>query len=530
MGHSLPMRLLGIALALLGSLAEPVTAQPSWYRSPEQDYPRDRYLIGLGETTRTTEPALSMRMQMAADNARADLVRTIRTHIKAEFSSEMVENGGHIDAYARSRVMSSVSLEVDGIRIAEREDSRGTSYALAVLSRSEGVALHSLKLAGVELEVEEGWQQARSIEETGRAEAALRAYLRLYPLLALRDETRAVLWSLGSDSERALVGPSDVGAEPSVGKVTFAIDRVSAGHFVTLDDAVVALAFRLSTQLLVGRPVLVRPFNYGETQFSSQLSRYVARVLADKLVDAGLRPVGTVSGYMPRSTDADNELGQQTGAEIVVRGTYLPVGKTLRVFAHAEDILSGRKVGAAEVELDTALIGEGLSFRPQNYQQALMDAGVFADGELVLGNLRVETWTDRGAENVVLEDGESVTIGVRVNQPCFLQVTYHLANGKRVLLYENYYIDATKVNHAVILPDTFIVDQPLGAEVLHVFASTQQLPVVRTTDWDGYRAIADDLGGYVAATRGLRPKKDSQEMAETRLTITTIPKPQLLSE
>ena len=77
----------------------------------------------------------------------------------------------------------------------------------------------------------------------------------------------------------------------------------------------------------------------------------------------------------------------------------------LKVFAQAVKLPAARKVAAAQVELDTSLaIEAGLDFRPQNFQQYMIDAGLFGKGELLTGSLRVETWTDRGVENVVLEE------------------------------------------------------------------------------------------------------------------------------
>jgi hypothetical protein len=518
--HTVPIWLL-VSLWLVPALGH---AQPSWYKKPEKDYPQARYLIGLGTST---GPDRASRLQLAQENARSDLIKSIRTRITSEFVGQTTETSRRLDEYTQSRVVSSASLEVDGIQIAKQEDHGNIAYALAVLPRQTGRFLHSEKLSQLEQEIGQGFAEARKYEEAGQIEPALRAFLRLYPLLARHEETQVVLLALGDFSVAAFAELDQVeGAGiPTSAEVAAAVERLTRGSFTRLDDAAVALAFRLGVQLPPGKKVLVLPFAYGETRFSSPFSRYLAQAVGHKLADAGLQPVQAPSGFQPRSTDLERELGRQSGADLVVRGPYLLKGNKLKVFALGAETGTGRTTGAAEVEIDSGLVRqEGLDFWPQNFQQALSDAGVFGQGELVPGNLRVEAWTDRGAENLVLEEGEKVTLAVRVNQPCYLQMVYHLADGKRALLFNNYFIREADVNHAVALPDTFVVAEPLGVEVLQVFASTEKFPQVRVSNWQGYEVLAEDLGTYVAQVRGLKKQQKSLELAETRVTITTMPK------
>jgi hypothetical protein len=73
--------------------------------------------------------------------------------------------------------------------------------------------------------------------------AALRAYLRLYPLLARRDETQAVLRALGDLSQFAFqeLETREGTARPGVSLVAAAIDRLTSGTFATMEDAAAAL-------------------------------------------------------------------------------------------------------------------------------------------------------------------------------------------------------------------------------------------------------------------------------------------------
>jgi len=367
--------------------------------------------------------------------------------------------------------------------------------------------------------------EARRHEEVHQTADALKAYLRLYPLLARREEAQAVMLALADLSSAGQeLDRTGAGGVLSRTEVDAAIERLTAKDFHSVTDGAAALAFRLGQQIPSGRCVLVLPFTYGETRFTSRFSRYLAQVVSHKLADAGLRPVRAGTGYRPQSTDHHREQARQAGANVTVSGPYVKQRSSIVVFAQATEVQSGKTLAAADVEVALSLVEhEGLDFLPQNFARALQDAGVFGVDELVGGELQVEAWTDRGAENVVLEQGEEVTLGVRVNRPCHLQVVYHLADGKRALLYENYYVNDAKVNHAVVLPDTFVAAPPFGVEVLQVFASTEDFPEVRVRNWKGYDVLEEDLKGYVSRTRGLRKKARAvREMAEARVTITTV--------
>ena len=515
-----------VVCLLFGLIFEAADAsgQPDWFVDPERDFPRDQYLTGVGVGTGDDE---AERVQLAEENARSSLIRSIRIRVSSEFIDITTESSQRVDEYTQSRVNSSASLEVDGIQIERREVEKETIYALAVLPKAEGRLRHIEKLRRLDEEIERGIVEAHRYEKAGDLEAGLKAYLRLYPLLSSREETQVVLLALG---DFAFSTFQELGRLEGVDKggradVDAAVQRLTGGSFRTVDDGVAMLAFLLGQQLDPGHRVLVLPFTYGETRFHSPFSRYLARTLAHKLVEAEVQSVQVNREFRPRGSDHQREQAQQAGADVVITGSYLEKGDRVKVFALASEVQDGRKVAAADLQLLLSVIqDEKLDILPQNYQQALQDAGVFGKDELIPAALQVEVWTDQGAENVLLEEDEELVLGVRANQPCYLQIVYHLANGMRTLLHNNYYVNAAMVNHAVMLPDTFYVDEPFGVEVLQAMASTEGFPEVRTRDWEGYPVLEEDLEQYVSRTRGLRKKEKVKRMAEARMTVTTIRK------
>jgi len=118
---------------------------------------------------------------------------------------------------------------------------------------------------------------------------------------------------------------------------------------------------------------------------------------------------------------------------------------------------------------------------------------------------------------------------VRVNTPTYLRFIYHLANGKRTPLYENYFIDKTKVNKTVELPDEFVCSSPFGVERLQIFASTKSFPELftKSIEIEGvqYQILAEDLPDFLNQTRGfLKNKNQKVKSAERVITVTTVNK------
>jgi hypothetical protein len=517
-------RRLTAALLLLLANAVPSLAQPGWYTQPEAQHPRTEYRIGLGVSS---DPDRATRLNLARESARGDLVMALRTHITAAFSGVTTELSGQIDQQLRSQVSSTSSLEVDGIEVAQQTDDRGTACALAVLATGSGRRLHAAKAEQLDAELAAGMPQAAALAQAGETAAALRHYGRLQTLAALGATPRPSCWPWGTSPAPPSPDWTRRGANPPVGRaqIQAAIDRLTQAGFRTVDDAAAAPAFRLAAQLPSGQRALVLPFTYGETRFGSAWSRYLARTVAARLLEQGLQPAEPPERFIPRGANHEQELASQACADVIVRGPYRIFGANIKVSAFAVDPRTPRKVAVAEVTLDTTVAQQaGLDYRPQNWQQAQQDHGVLGQGEVISGALRAEVWTDRGAEALALDEGEHVNLVVRANQPAYLQIVYHLADGKRALLYHNYCLDAAKVNCAVELPDTFVVAAPFGVEVLQVSASTRRFPEVSVRDWQGYQVLAEDLAAYVGRVRGLRRLEPGRQTAEARLTLTTLPR------
>jgi hypothetical protein len=272
---------------------------------------------------------------------------------------------------------------------------------------------------------------------------------------------------------------------------------------------------------------------YLYSQFSSQFRTILEREIAK---NTSLIPLGAGDlDYTPQSANITRYSGAAKEAAYVISSCYFVQGDTLHMYLRVLNIAKNTVCATAEALMNISAT-RGLELKPRNFMQAMADKRVFGNNEVVSTGLSLETWTNRGAESIMLEQGNKVVVFVRVNKPCYLRFIYHLANGARVFpdpLYRNYYIDESKVNMVLALPDTFEVTPPFGSETMQMFASTQKFPDVVLTKknigGEDYDVIEDDLPTFTAKTRGLKKLQPtpgstevSNEVAEKRIAVTSV--------
>lgn len=146
---------IGLGAALLAGCAaspdpgEMTLALPDWVQGETQDWPRSRYLLGVGS---------GADQATAEEAARAEIARTFAVEVRAVtgFTQSETRSGGasgttssfQSDAY--NRVSSSAHKALEGVEIVRRncrKDDAGTiCHALAVLDKAK--ALRTLRERG----------------------------------------------------------------------------------------------------------------------------------------------------------------------------------------------------------------------------------------------------------------------------------------------------------------------------------------------------------------------------------------------
>jgi hypothetical protein len=295
----------------------------------------------------------------------------------------------------------------------------------------------------------------------------------------------------------------------------------------TVMGSVDALATSLVRQLArktgtVRGAVAVRPFTFQNTQFGSAFSRYFKSLIEHR---ASALTQWTVLASEDGSGQAVRASEELPAFEIT--GTYWPQPGRVRFFALLQDTKTREISGRAEAAvLRKGVLSLETRWTPENMTQALENARALGKTEAESGDLGLELLTNKGVENLVFTEGDTLKTYVRVNKPCTVRVFYHSADGTRYALTGpgDLAIGPNQINTPVMI-DVAECAPPFGAEVLQAFATTDRFEPIQTRHVEGgYYVLEDKLEKAMIATRGIRKLGSVSPIAERRVVITTIAK------
>ncbi|MFC1529063.1 DUF4384 domain-containing protein, partial [Candidatus Latescibacterota bacterium] len=470
--------------------------------------------FGIGENE-----SLSDRRSLSEQNARSDLSSKFIINVQSELQSILKESSDK-EFYSdiRNSVSSQTQLKMIGVDVIHWDDTRHRlSYALAVMEIESAINNYSNNIEELTEKISNLVKTAESAEKRGDVKLALANYRKTFPLFIELGEIRTILRLLQGKSPFGSQDESRIALSVTSTEIESRINSIIHEDINSIGSGAVSLAEQLNIQVDEKLALAVFPLTYLDTDFSSEFSGYFLPVLEAELT----------SYFNVVSRDISGGHSLQT--QHVLTGTYWVKDDMIRILEYITDLNTGSKRAAATVIIPKDIVEkEGIQLLPRNFQQAMEDRKVFLKQDVIPGTLSLEVWTSKGNKSLIFKENEETEIFVRVNKPCYLQVIYHMANGVRLLLYNNLYIDISKVNQVFTFPDTFYFAPPLGVERLQVFASTEKLNEMRTStatyDGEMYDNVFDeDFKNHTVAMRGIKKKKTEREMAERIVTITTIP-------
>ncbi len=502
------MRLFVLLLLSAACVAQPL---PEWATSfgSETPFGKSTHLTGFGMSV--AETSVSAALDAAKTQAAADLIKKIQVTVTSQISSAAKEVDGTYSSVFTSVAQSISTLHIENIDFKTASDAK-TQYALAVIERARLVESYIEKAKVAYATLTSAKQHAEKSEQQKNTSLALEQYSATLPLFAELLEAITLVRVLSGKALEA----KDIGAgtAPSALQTVAAlkqeiqakINQLFQKPATTLDDAVAIAVQRLQLQGVKSGDVQVADFTYQDSDFSSTFGAYLARKLDRQLA---------------ASAEKDNE-------KKLIKGSYWERGASIEL-AMLVQRLDGAKLGGVDIVLPKTAVPADLDLKPKNFEQALLDQQTIAANGLVDGGIGVEVWTNKGrdASRVVFEEGDNVELYFRLNQPAFLQLTYLLSTGQKVLLEEKFYIGIDKVNQVVKFPTKLVCSAPFGVErlIVSAFSAEPPKPNVRLEKIEGedYEVLTESLAKMLSTTRGL--KKDAQTKArigEASLSITTM--------
>ena len=484
-----------------------VTAQPpAWedYAQRRRLYPEDKYFTGFGESRVGKDENQDEKFKIAKSDAREAATQSIETTVQAKTYHAIEEMDLKIAEEFRHSVSTFSNVTVQGLTVETYYDKKTKSAKAFAWAKKSELAEICLKLYSHQsAQLDAKIREAKSFVFGGQGMKALDAYQECFLMVKEMEKNLVMVIICGGNISGKM--PGDCQSE--INTDIAAIEQEATSN---PDELCQWLACSIRKQLGDNsRTIRLMPFTYKDTKMSSELSARLVVNLEQKLRDKGL----SVSVLPPKTKDND----------LLLTGVYWEEGDLLSVTAVVRDPGSGKTLASAVNNLPKSwVVNSGISFRPENLEDALIRQKVMTSGELIGGGLLLDIWTNKGNENLLFTEGEIMKLSVRANHECYLRFIYYFADSTKTLLEDGFYISSDQVNKVVTLPSDYKCLPPFGIEVLQVFAQNEPFKPLQLREENGYKIILGNTRSIVSISRAFQKRNDQQLFAEKRLIISTI--------
>ncbi|MCS7005389.1 MAG: DUF4384 domain-containing protein [Cytophagales bacterium] len=501
-------------LFLIGQNYAQRDEKPNWidYRERLANYPESQYLIGYSAQVIPKGEDLHQFLDKQKAAARTELSQSVQVNIKS-ISMMNIEN---LDAktheYFQNISSAYTNVDIAGLKTETYYDEKkGIAYAFCYAKKMQVRESTYAKLSNYLSAMQQKIATAQNFAQKGQKQLALKTYMEIYPLYAEIENLHTLLIALGARNND--LGIEQYQAEKE--KVRSEIEMLAQSEMEDLEDAAFFIANSLKLQKENGLQGTIRllPLTYADSEIASHFSRRFQTELENKLV--------TVGGFRV-SSQAIPSSGTYK-EEYTLTGTYRDENNSLKIKVVLRESQSKQAIAAAEARIPLSYLAQNkIEFKPENFDEIYNQAKEFQKGQISGGGLQVQIWTNKGESNLIFVKGERMKLYVKANRECFLRVIYHLADGEKVLLLDNYYVSPENVNKVYELPYEFECSEPFGVETLQLNAQTQAFEPLQTETIYGYKFIREDFKNTLVKTRGFKPVQETAATTERRLRITTM--------
>lgn len=485
---------------------------PEWIQKQQRNlkFPDSKYLTGFAENKNQQGEAQDVFLLKMKSYAQTDLVQGVQTTIESASTMNTREENNNFSQLFMLSSVSSSAMTIAGLEFETYYDKKAkTGYALAYADRSKVIGNYLNKLSQLKTQCDQKLAQAKST--TGNTAAQLKQLNSCLPLFREAEESQSLLYALKpsiSEGELMLTAYTQLKTEVETLKA-----KLQTNVAPDISEAARMLAFIMADQMNEDvKQVRLLNLSYQDTRMGSSFSRRFAKDFEQQLqTEAKVSVVSDVT---------DPAQGQVPN---FITGTYWEEGNTLKIIVVLKNQQTNKTLASAETKLEIGwLTQNNLNYKPENFQEAYSNMKAFRTDELKGGGLNADIWTNKGDENLIYSAGDKMKLFVRVNLECYIRVIYHLADGSRALLVDNYYVSSDKVNMVYQLPYEFECSEPFGIETLQLNAQTTVFEKLNVTNQDGYDFISDGLDKILVNTRGMKKVTSEVMKAEKRVVITTM--------
>jgi hypothetical protein len=499
----------------------PIKAQkPHWidFHKRKELFPNSEFFVGYswGET-KNRDKNIDKIIISLKDNAISELSQSIQVTVESNTLSISEENNEIYNDYFKNRISSYSKVNVIGLKTETYYDKRKQiAYAIAYSKRDDIISYNKEIITNKIASIEQKINVATQYESNNDIQNALKSYFECLPFFREIEEAQTLSIALNSKSTNINYLDIDKTNELKT-KIETEISKLNNSNLLSLDDVCyfIAYGFYLQNEKFNDN-IRLANFTYQDSKMGSVFSRRFNKIFEQKLVNVANYNIISEAKFSLQSN-------YQKQNKYLLTGTYWETGDNLKIIALLRNTESGKAIASVESNLQLSWLKKNnISYKPENFEEAYSNMLAFSKDEVIGGGLLIDVWTNKGDENLIYTKGEILKLYIRANHECYLRFIYYLADGSKIMLLDDYYIDVNKVNQVVELPYKLECTEPFGVETLQLIAQSEKFEPLNISEKYEYKFIVDDLITIIRNVRGFKIVDDKSLKAEKRLIFTTL--------
>ena len=402
---------------------------PEWINAEfrKNNYPDSDYLTGFCSQKNYRKQDETELSRQLLDYAKQLLIESVSVNIQVISISqtEAIETQKKVSVsdYLKTCVSSNSNLSITGLKTKvyySRKEKMG--YAFAYVNKPE---------------VEKNYQW--KIKELVLKATSISSSFEDLPLIDLQkriNEIQQIILKL-ENYQSILVGIGVIDPEILQTDKTMQIRKLCDANQQRLKknkfQSIQELAFFLIHDLKDNYPqdslIVFNDITFEQTGIGSEFSFKLKETLKQEAILQQLKIAAIES---PENENAFYSLS----------GKYWEDKEYLKIMVLLSDPWNNAVIACAKVQITKkACQNNNISYLPSNIQKALNRQVLFMENPLIPNNLNIDIWTNRGKNNLIFREGDTLQLFVQANKECYLRFIYYLADGTKVLLLDNYLIE-----------------------------------------------------------------------------------------
>ncbi len=481
--------------------------EPNWinYQQRNINYPKTNYLVSFISEAVNPNETLDEATDRISNELKGQLAEGIQVEIKTVTKLDVVIENTEVYNLINKSNVSVSEIKIAGLNQEFYHDKRQKMYyAFAYAEKNAVLESYSKSIEIKLLEIDANLHKANKYKEDNDKKNVLKSYFANLPLFREAEKDLAIITALDGNYTKLANAINDKKSENE--QQTAQLIKSESN---SINDVAFFMATSLSFQLNdKTQPIEIENFTFANTHAASEFSRLFKKIFSLKL--AGL-------GY--------NVITNSSIAKIKISGTYWENDPMLDIVCSAEDKLTTSIVGSSENSLKkTYLDLNNIAYKALNIKNVIsLQDSLETNTELSEG-IVINFMTNKGKNNLIFEEGDTMKLYMKANKACFVRFIYYLADGNKVLLLDNYRINAEDVGKLIKIEQEFECYPPFGTEILQLNAQTTPFDELNTQNLDGYKVILSNISEIMSNLRGFKTINNEDGKAQKSIVITTLPK------